>query len=61
MIRRSDIQADQLRALESGLFGSQNITGVIFSNQLNFCIGNCKLHIQGFLKNNEDQKLDDNC
>ena len=61
MIGRSDLQAEQLHGLQSGLFGSQTVEGVIFSDQLSICIGDYTLLIQGFLKNKEKQKFSDNC
>ena len=50
MIRRSDLQSEQLHVLQSGLFGNQTILGVIFSDQLSICIGDCTLLVEGFLK-----------
>ena len=61
MIGRSDLQAEQLHDLQSGLFGSQTVEGVIFSDQFSICIGDYTLLIQGFLKNKEEQKFSDNC
>ena len=61
MIGRSDLQAEQLHDLQSGLFRSQTVEVVIFSDQLSICIGDYTLLIQEFLKNKEEQKFSDNC
>ena len=61
MIDRSDLQAEQLDVLQSGLFGSQTVMGVLFSDQLSICIGDCRLRVQGFLRDKKEQKLGDNC
>ena len=44
----------------SGLFGNQTVVGVVFSYQLSICIGVCTLHVEGFLRNIEEQKLGNN-
>ena len=61
MIGRSDLQAEQLHDLQSGLFRSQTVEVVIFSDQLSICIGDYTLLIQEFLKKKEEQKFSDNC
>ena len=60
MIRRSDLLAEQLHVQWSSLSESQTVVGVIFSDQLSICIGDWTLRVQGFLRDNEEQKLCDN-
>ena len=33
---------------------------VIFSDPLSICIDDCRLHVQGFLRNKEEQKIGNN-
>ena len=61
MIRRSGLRAKQLHVLQSGFFRTQTVVGAIFSDQLTICVSDCILRVQGFLRNKEEQKLNDNC